>query len=563
MPWLTRRRGWTRASAVALLSLLSHAADATPQSDSALVVILDVSGSMREAVEGGVKAELAPRGLLATLERLPPETRMSLRLLGEGSDEECRASRQAIPFGPFDPAAWQRAMGQVRWDGATPLTFTLRAALDDLAAIGADRKEVLIIGDGEETCGDDPVAVARAEAGGIRVHTISLGDRPSDQLAGVALVTGGTYAMAFDDTTFASATAESLPAPADLPASAGDGPGPVLEVILDASNSMWGRVEGRIKMELAREALAGSLAGLPSNVRVALRAYGHITPFGDEAQSCQETELLIPPTAGGSAQVLAAASGLTPMGQTPIALSLRAAADDLARAGGTGVVLLLTDGVESCGGDPTAVAEEIVAGGAAFVLHTVGLGVDAESAAALRTLANVGGGDYFDAPTATDLVTGVERVIEATSQVVMGGRELPSFPSPVVRVDGGSAVEVAVVVAPGYYSFNDHFAEKDWRYFAVAGAPGDKVEVRGLVCTLGINLTRDGDWISQGRVEQVFYQGVTSAGDLLPRNRMRVRGEMGDWVTMTVPVEADGYARFRLGRDFGDVNRDTLFEIVP
>ena len=61
MPWLTRRRGWTRASAVALLSLLSHAADATPQSDSALVVILDVSGSMREAVEGGVKAELAPR----------------------------------------------------------------------------------------------------------------------------------------------------------------------------------------------------------------------------------------------------------------------------------------------------------------------------------------------------------------------------------------------------------------------------------------------------------------------------------------------------------------------
>jgi hypothetical protein len=38
---------------------------------------------------------------------------------------------------------------------------------------------------------------------------------------------------------------------------------------------------------------------------------------------------------------------------------------------------------------------------------------------------------------------------------------------------------------------------------------------------------------------------------------------MGDWVTMTVPVEADGYARFRLGRDFGDVHRDTLFEIVP
>ena len=569
MQQLTRRRPSTRAVAVGLACawvLLVQPGAAEAQADSALVVILDASGSMKEAVEGGVKAELAPRGLLPTLERLPGDTRMSLRLLGEGSggdDDECRASRQALPFGPFDSGAWRRAIGRVRWEGATPLTFTLRAALADLAAVDAVSKEVLIIGDGEETCGEDPVAVARAEAGGIRVHTISLGDRPSDQLAGIALVTGGSYAMAFDDTTFAAATEESLPAPEDLPEAAADGPGPVLEVILDVSNSMWGQVDGRVKMDLAREALAASLIELPLNVRVALRAYGHLTPFGDEAQSCQETELLIPPTEGGSAQVLAEASSLTPTGQTPIALSLRAAADDLAAAGGAGVVLLLTDGVESCGGDPTAVAAQIAASGLTFVLHTVGLGVDADSAAALRALATAGGGDYFDAPTATDLVSGVEQVVESASEFVMGGRALPSFPSPVARVDGGTSVETAAAVPPGYYSLNDHVAEKDWRYFAVTGTPGEAVEVRGLVCALAINLTRDGEWISQGQVEQVFYQGVTLAGDLLPRNRMRVRGEMGDWVTMTVPVEADGYARFRLGRDFGDVHRDTLFEIVP
>ena len=69
----------------------------------------------------------------------------------------------------------------------------MRAALDELRGTNAVQREMLIIGDGEETCGEDPVGVARAEADGVRIHTISLGEAVSHQLAGIALVTNGTY----------------------------------------------------------------------------------------------------------------------------------------------------------------------------------------------------------------------------------------------------------------------------------------------------------------------------------------------------------------------------------
>ena len=83
----------------------------TPQqpaaaAERALVVVVDASGSMKEAVEGGLKHDLARRGLMKTLATLPGDSQVSLRLLGKGGDGECRASEQIIPFAPFDERRW-------------------------------------------------------------------------------------------------------------------------------------------------------------------------------------------------------------------------------------------------------------------------------------------------------------------------------------------------------------------------------------------------------------------------------------------------------------------------
>ncbi len=90
--------------------------------DAALLVVLDVSGSMKEGVPGGVKRALASKGLLTTLRSLPPGTATALRLLGQGpGDDECAASTRAVDFAPFDDDTWSGALDTVRWDGATPL----------------------------------------------------------------------------------------------------------------------------------------------------------------------------------------------------------------------------------------------------------------------------------------------------------------------------------------------------------------------------------------------------------------------------------------------------------
>ncbi len=563
--------------AIQAVAAPSYASTVAQSYEAAMVVVLDASGSMKEQVGGGVKRDLAQRGLLRTLAGLPEGTAVALRLLGEGpGDDECGASRLAVPFAAFEPRQWRESMGSIRWDGATPLVLSMRQGLEDLRQVSARRKEMLIIGDGEETCGEDPVGVARAEANGIRIHTISLGERVSHQLAGIALVTGGTYTRAFDETSFEAATVEALPTELGLPmngdlpidgsvgggaSAASGGAGAQLQVILDVSNSMWGQVDGQVKMELAREALTGALGDVPPFLPVGMRAYGHRVGYDDREAGCRDTELLIAPEPGSAERILAHAAALQPRGQTPLALSLRAAADDLSDGGG-GVLLLISDGIESCGGDPVAVAEELRASGTPIMIHAVGLGVDAQAADALSSLANAGGGDYFDAPSAEQLFRGVGTAVRATTEFILAGGEESGFPSPITRLGGGDDVANAEQIGHGTYSFSNHLF-RDERYFAVRGEPGEQLVLAGMVCALAIGRTRDGTTTFMGSPSMMTAQRIDAGGERLRGRGLTVRGDMGEWREMEMTVQDDGWARFRIGRPQGNVHRDMVFRVSP
>jgi Ca-activated chloride channel family protein len=533
--------------------------------DSALLVVLDVSGSMKESVVGGVKNDLASRGLLATLASVPPDVAVGLRLLGEGAPgaDECEATRLAVPFGPFDRDSWSSSMASIRWDGATPLVHSLRAGLADLRSSPARRREMVIIGDGEETCGEDPVGVARAEADGIRIHTISLGEGFSQQLAGIALVTGGTYTRAFDESSFEAATSNSLPdaLPPATPAAAADAEPAMLEVILDVSNSMWGQIDGRSKIELAREALRTAMADIPGSVSVGLRAYGHRVAVENKEAGCADTELVITPAPGSGPAVVERADGLVPKGQTPIAASLEAAANDLLAHGGRGVLLLVSDGVESCGGDPVAVAAGLRARGVPVVIHTVGLGVDAEAAAALGELASAGGGQYFDAPTADELVSGMDTAVRSTSEFILAAEDTGAFPRQIDRVAGSVDAANPEVIEPGTYSFVEHLF-REQRYFAVRGTPGSTVRLSGLVAALEIGRTREGEVTYQGNPSMMMAEGNDAEGNRRRGGNMIVRGDMGNWVEWQIDIGDDGLARFRIGRLQGNVHRDMVFRVA-
>ncbi len=183
-----------------------------------------------------------------------------------------------------------------------------------------------------------------------------------------------------------------------------------IELILDASGSMAGMVGGRSKLSIAQQTLTDFIDKLPSKgVNVALRVYGHkgSNKKKDREASCLGTELIYPFQPLNKDDFKQTIRSFSPTGWTPIARSLRAALDDFQEIKEddttTNVVVLVSDGIETCGGDPVAAAKLLQESELKTVVHVIGFDVDAEAADQLRAVAQAGGGNYFEARNAKDL----------------------------------------------------------------------------------------------------------------------------------------------------------------
>lgn len=171
-----------------------------------------------------------------------------------------------------------------------------------------------------------------------------------------------------------------------------------LLVILDASGSMWGQVDGVAKISTAKQALSGLLADLSASTNVGLAAYGHRRE-GD----CSDIEVLLPVANHADGMIGPVVEGITPRGKTPIAGALRAAAGAFPNNGQSSV-LLISDGLETCGGDPCAAAEALVEQGIDTRVHVVGFDLTEEENAALQCIADRGNGSYFTANNSDEFV---------------------------------------------------------------------------------------------------------------------------------------------------------------
>lgn len=172
-----------------------------------------------------------------------------------------------------------------------------------------------------------------------------------------------------------------------------------VEVVLDASGSMLQRHEGRRRIEVAREVLLDMLGSeIPDGVGFALRVFGH-----READSCR-TDLEVPLAPLDAAAVGRLVAGIEAknLAKTPIADSLARVSQDLAAVRGRRRVVLITDGEETCGGDPARAIEGLRADGTR--VDIVGFHIDdAALRGSFRYWADVGGGGYFDAGSADEL----------------------------------------------------------------------------------------------------------------------------------------------------------------
>lgn len=192
--------------------------------------------------------------------------------------------------------------------------------------------------------------------------------------------------------------------------------------ILDASNSMWGRIEGEPKIVIAKRVLADLLQDLDESVRVGVLAYGHRRDKDDPA-SCDDIGIISVVGNDSRADIIQKIENIRPMGQTPLTaalgLSLPALKDTPEMGAGDNHVVLISDGLESCGGDPCEMAGFLASRDINPRLHVVGFDVSQEDSNKLRCIAQIGKGEFLTASNAQELqgaFAAVQQLAEATNQ---------------------------------------------------------------------------------------------------------------------------------------------------
>ena len=177
-------------------------------------------------------------------------------------------------------------------------------------------------------------------------------------------------------------------------------------LVLDASGSMWGQIDGKTKVEIARSAVGDLLGRIPAERRLGLVAYGHRRE-GD----CADIEEIV---AVGTerAPIRSAVDALNFKGKTPLGAAVRFAAERLRYRDTKATVILVSDGVETCNVDPCALGRELEAAGVDFTAHIIGFGLaTAAESAGLRCLAEATGGRYFAAQNAGELAAALAETV--------------------------------------------------------------------------------------------------------------------------------------------------------
>ena len=180
-----------------------------------------------------------------------------------------------------------------------------------------------------------------------------------------------------------------------------------LMFILDASGSMWGQVEGKAKIAIAKEVLVGLIKDLPDDLHVGLVAYGHRRK-GD----CNDVEELVTLSVLDKKKLIKKIQAISPKGKTPISRSVRLTAERIKHLEDETTIILVSDGKETCDPDPCGLVKNLKASGIKFVMHVIGFDVTEEERKQLECMAKAGGGKYFTADNASQFSAAASEVVK-------------------------------------------------------------------------------------------------------------------------------------------------------
>ena len=166
--------------------------------------------------------------------------------------------------------------------------------------------------------------------------------------------------------------------------------------IFDASNSMNGVWEAKPKIDVATRLLSQALDSLRNvpDLQIGLRVYGHEKNYL-HGQDCDDTQLKVPLGFNKVGAIKSSLKSLKPKGTTPIAATLEKAGGDFPdcpRGDCRNIIILITDGIEECNGDPCAVSMALQKRGIVLKPFVIGIGLDLEFRESFECM-----GSFYDA----------------------------------------------------------------------------------------------------------------------------------------------------------------------
>ncbi|MFC2946759.1 vWA domain-containing protein [Virgibacillus sediminis] len=187
-----------------------------------------------------------------------------------------------------------------------------------------------------------------------------------------------------------------------------------VEILLDSSGSMGFYNGSKSRMQLAKEAINNFAKELPKEANVGLRVYGFegTGSNADKEISCASNELVYGLKPYNEKDLKQALDGFQPAGWTPLAGAIQSAKEDLKSYDGennTNIIYIVSDGVETCDGDPVKVAQALAESNITPIVNVIGFDVDNEGQKQLEEIAEAAEGTYTYVKNQDELTTELER----------------------------------------------------------------------------------------------------------------------------------------------------------
>lgn len=253
-----------------------------------------------------------------------------------------------------------------------------------------------------------------------------------------------------------------------LPAAHADEAGPAKVLfLLDVSGSMNERISsGGTKFAAAKKALKEVAGSLPAGTDVGLRVYGSeiAEPKSQNPKACTDSQLVLPIGPLDQGRMNRAVDSFQAKGETPIAYSLGKAVDDLGDSGRR-ILVLISDGQETCAKDPCPTARKLASSGIDLQFNAIGLAVGGRARQQLQCVADAGNGSYYDASRSSELSEAIRTITR---------RALRPFQFDGTAVRATASTDGAPTIGVGRWT-DVYDARGTSRYYQVARTPGSAV----------------------------------------------------------------------------------------